>query len=77
MENRIAGVQAKLESIADELTDISVEVLREAVDAGERSRPVIDKKLSQARRAVEKAARALEQATAIGDETDDFDRHFD
>jgi hypothetical protein len=75
MENRIAGVQAKLESIAEELTDISVEVLREAVDAGERSRPAVDKKLSQARRAVEKAARALELAIASEDEDPDLD-HF-
>lgn len=69
MENRIAEVQAKLESLTEELTDISVEVLREAVEAGQTVRPPIDKKLSQARRAVEKAARALE--TAIDGERDD------
>jgi len=64
MENRIAEIQARLESITEELTDVSVEVLRAAVEAGETSRPPIDKKLSQARRAVEKAARLLDQSLA-------------
>jgi len=63
MENRIANVQAQLESIADELTELSVEVLRDAVEAGERSRPQMDKELTKARRAVERAARALAAAT--------------
>ena len=62
MENRIADIQARLTGIVEELTDISVDVLREAVEAGETRRPEIDKRLSQARRAVEKAARLLEPA---------------
>ena len=69
MENRIADIQARLESITDELTDVSVEVLRAAVEAGETKRPPIDKKLSQARRAVEKAARLL--ATEGSDAADE------
>lgn len=60
MENRIAEIRARLESIAEELTDLSVDVLRSALEQGETQRPAIDKQLSQARRAVEKAARTLE-----------------
>lgn len=60
MEQRIADIRARLESIVEELTDISVDVLREAVEAGATSRPDVDKRLSQARRAVERAARSLE-----------------
>lgn len=60
MENRITDIRMRLESITEELTDISVELLREAVEAGESTRPPMDKKLSQARRAVEKATRLLE-----------------
>lgn len=60
MDHRIADIQARLTSMAEELTEISVDVLREAVEAGETRRPEIDKRLSQARRAVEKAARVLE-----------------
>jgi len=60
MDHRLSDIQSRLESIAEELTDVSVEVLRAAVEAGEGKRPEIDKRLGQARRAVEKAARLLE-----------------
>lgn len=60
MDHRIADIHLRLTSIAEELTDVSVDILREAVEAGEGRRPEIDKRLSQARRAIEKAARALE-----------------
>ena len=60
MDHRIAEMRAELESIAERLTEVSVDILREAVEAGESNRPEIDKHLSTARRAVEKAARALE-----------------
>ena len=70
MENRIAEIQMRLESITEELTDVSVDVLRTALESGETTRPAIDKKLGQARRAVEKAARILEQVNAP--EPDEF-----
>jgi hypothetical protein len=60
MDQRIADIQARLESIVEELTEISVDVLREAVEAGATRRPDVDKRLGQARRAVEKAARSLD-----------------
>ncbi len=59
MDHRLSEIRSRLESIAEELTEVSVEVLREAVEAGERKRPEIDKRLGQARRSVEKAARLL------------------
>lgn len=62
MDDRIADIQTRLESIAEELTEVSVDLLREAVEAGATRRPDADKRLSQARRAVEKAARALDMA---------------
>ncbi len=64
MDHRIAEMRVELESIAERLTEVSVDILREAVEAGATERPEIDKRLSQARRAVEKAARALEDPTA-------------
>jgi len=73
MENRIAEVQAKLELVAEELTDLSVEVLREAVEAGERARPPVDKELSKARRAVERAVRALAVAAGGSSAENQFD----
>ncbi len=59
-ENRIADIQSRLAGIGEELTDVSVDLLRQAVEEGEGKRPALDKKLGQARRAVEKAARLLE-----------------
>ena len=48
----------RLDSIAEELDEVMFDQLREA--AAEKSgRPVDDKRLTQARRAVEKAARLL------------------
>lgn len=64
MEDRIADIRSRLESITEELTEVSVDLLRSAIEAGETARPPIDKKLSQARRAVEKAARLLDQESA-------------
>lgn len=59
MDDRIADIRARLETIGEELTDVSIELLRRAVEAGQTSRPPLDRKLGQARRAVDKAARLL------------------
>lgn len=61
MDHRVADIRNRLESIAEELTEVSVEVLRSAVEDGQTKRPEMDKRLGQARRAVEKAARVLEE----------------
>ena len=58
---RVGAVVARLEAIAEELDDISFEMLREAAADGATSRPPADKKLTQARRAVEKASHLLRQ----------------
>lgn len=51
----------RLESVAADLDEISFDRLREAVADGEVARPAADKKLMQARRAIEKAAGVLRQ----------------
>jgi len=51
----------RLEAIRDELDEIAFDRLREAVADGELARPADDKKLMQARRAIEKAAGVLRQ----------------
>ncbi len=68
MNDRIVDLRLRLEGIAEELTEVSVEVLRTAVESGESKRPDIDKRLSQARRAVEKATRALDLEPAVEDQ---------
>lgn len=51
----------RLEQIAAELDELAFDRLREAVGDGELVRPQDDKKLMQARRAIEKAAGVLRQ----------------
>lgn len=51
----------RLESVAADLDEIAFDRLREAVAGGETVRPTDDKKLMQARRAIEKAAGVLRQ----------------
>ncbi len=46
---------SELESISDRLSERAITVLREALDGDDLSRPDQEKKLTQARRAVEKA----------------------
>ena len=61
-DDRIEELRVELESIAERLQDVSIDILREAVDRGETTRPPIDKTLAAARRAVEKAVRTLERS---------------
>ena len=51
----------RLEAVAADLDEIAFDRLREAVSEGDVARPVDDKKLMQARRAIEKAAGVLRQ----------------
>ena len=51
----------RLEAIAADLDELAFDRLREAVADGEVTRPPDDKKLMQARRAIEKAAAVLRQ----------------
>jgi hypothetical protein len=50
---------ARLDAIAEEIADLAMDALREAIDAGAAQRPDTERRLTQARRAVEKAAAAL------------------
>ena len=55
-------VRARLEAISEELTDLAMARLRDSIDAGGTELPVEEKRLSRARRAVDKAAYILRQA---------------
>lgn len=52
-------VRQRLEAIAEELADLALERLRESIDAGGSELPVDERRLTRARRAVEKAAAIL------------------
>jgi hypothetical protein len=55
----IDDIRRRLEGIAEELADLALAVLREAVDQGAATRPDLEKRITRARNAVEKAAHLL------------------
>jgi hypothetical protein len=61
--SRYDELAAQLRGIAGELDDVALDILSEAVADGATARPPEDKTLTQARRAVEKAATLLESLT--------------
>jgi hypothetical protein len=61
MSGDYGALVERLEMIAADLDEIAFDRLREAVADGEVVRPADDKKLMQARRAIEKAAAVLRQ----------------
>lgn len=52
---------SRLELLAEELNDFSMRILSEAIESGETVRPSLEKQVSQARRAVEKAIQHLQK----------------
>jgi len=51
----------RLDAIAEELTDLGMQRLRDSIDAGGHELPVDERRLAKARRAVEKAAYVLRE----------------
>jgi hypothetical protein len=54
-------IRSRLEAIAEELADLAIIRLRESIDAGGGELPVDERRLTRARRAVEKAAAILRE----------------
>jgi hypothetical protein len=61
MDDDLKNLAERLVAIAEELDQIAFDQLREAVADGEIERPASDRRLMQARRAVEKAAHLLRE----------------
>ena len=61
MPGEFDEIRSRLESIAEELADLAIQRLREAIDAGGEEMPIDERRLTRARRAVEKAAHLLEE----------------
>lgn len=55
MAGEFDDIRARLEIISEELADLAIQRLRESIDAGGAELPVEEKRLTRARRAVEKA----------------------
>ena len=59
MSREFQDIRERLEGIAEELADLAIARLRDSIDAGGTELPVDEKRLTRARRAVEKAAHIL------------------
>ena len=57
----------RLDAISEELGDLAMVLLRDAIAGGATSRPAQEKRLAQARRAVDKASHLLRGAPAAED----------
>ena len=64
---RYQDLAERLRGIAEELDDASFELLHDAVASGATKRPQADKTLTQARRAIDKAATLLDTLTSTPD----------
>jgi hypothetical protein len=65
-EGTVAGefddIRKRLEAISEELADLAMERLRESIDAGGAELPVDERRLTRARRAVDKAVALLQES---------------
>jgi hypothetical protein len=61
MAGEFDAIRGRLEVIAEELADLAIVRLRESIDAGGTELPVDERRLTRARRAVEKAIAVLRE----------------
>ena len=61
MAGEFEDIRRRLDGIAEELADLALERLRESIDAGGTELPVDERRLTRARRAVEKASAILQE----------------
>ena len=61
MAGEFDEIRSRLEVIAEELADLAIVRLRESIDAGGSELPVDERRLTRARRAVEKAIAVLRE----------------
>jgi hypothetical protein len=61
MAGEFEEIRGRLEVIAEELADLAILRLRESIDAGGSELPVDERRLTRARRAVEKAIAVLRE----------------
>ncbi len=59
----IENIVDKLTTIAEELNEVAMSILSDAISEGKTDRPPLEKKVSQARRTVEKAIHQLTGVT--------------
>ena len=66
MAGEFQDIKRRLDTIAEELADLAIQRLRDSIDAGGTELPVDERRLSRARRAVEKASSILSEPDDAG-----------
>ena len=61
MAGEFDDIRGRLEVISEELADLAIVRLRESIDAGGKELPVDERRLTRARRAIEKAIGILSE----------------
>jgi hypothetical protein len=61
MAGEFDDIRGRLEVIAEELSDLAIQRIKESIDAGGNELPVDERRLNRARRAVEKAVGILQE----------------
>lgn len=61
MPGEFDDIRQRLDVISEELADLAIARLRDSIDAGGHELPVDEKRLTRARRAVEKASSILRE----------------
>jgi hypothetical protein len=61
MAEEFDDIRVRLETISEELADLAIVRLRESIDTGGQELPVDERRLTRARRAVEKAISVLRE----------------
>lgn len=63
MNEKLDAISDQLRVISEDLADIAIEALREAIDDFSGKRPEVEKRVTRARRAVDKAAGILNESS--------------
>ena len=66
MGDELEQIAAELATIGERLADVAMSVLREAISAGESRRPDLERRVTRARNAVERAVSILAGAGEDG-----------
>ena len=67
MAGEFEDIRGRLQVISEELADLAIIRLRESIDAGGTELPIDERRLTRARRAVEKAINLLGDAQSDSD----------
>jgi hypothetical protein len=70
MDHDLTTIADRLEAIAEELADLAIVRLRDSIGAGATTVPIDEKRITQARRAIDKAVHVLRTQAGGGGEDD-------